>query len=294
MAYSINHIFFPTDFSKNAEQALPFAAEIAHKTDAKLTLFHATQEKMDTVPDFEKTPDQVIDDSPNRFKKHLNTFNEDRYNDLEISTITQKGETVSALLNQVKEHTVDLIVMGTKGASGNRNTIWGSVTSGVIQKSPVPVLATPTGSNLDNFKNIIFTSDYKEGDLAALSHSTDIARLFNSSVDVLHVSDQKNMESEIKFRGFQDLVQEHIDYDNISFHHKYELDFFPTVGDFLAERPDSLLVMVRYKKSFREKLTNRNLSKEMSFYSKVPLLVMVGDKNAKSETILGDAGQESS
>ncbi|PAU93143.1 hypothetical protein CK503_13365 [Aliifodinibius salipaludis] len=286
MAFSINHIFFPTDFSKNAERALPFAAEIAHKTDAKLTLFHATQETMDMAPDFEKTRDQVIDDSSGHFDELLNNLDGDRYSDLEISTVIQDGQTVTALLNQVNERSIDLIVMGTKGVTGDRNVILGSVASSVIQKSPVPVLAIPTGSSLDNFNNIIFTSDYKEGDLAALSHSTDIARLFHSSVDVLHVSDQKNMESEIKFRGFRDLVKEHIDYDNISFHHKYELDFFPTVSDFLAERLDSLLVMVRYKKSFWEKLTNRNLSKEMSFYSKVPLLVMIGDKSSTTETIL--------
>jgi len=294
MAYSINHIFFPTDFSKNAERALPFAAEIALKTDAKLTLFHATQETMDIAPDFEKTRDQVIDESSSNFDKLLSSLEGDRYDNLDISTIIQNGQTVTALLSQAKDHSIDLIVMGTKGVTGDRNVILGSVASSVIQKSPVPVFAVPTGSSLDNFKNFIFTSDYKKGDLTALSNSVDFAKLFNSSVDVLHVSDEKNMESEIKFRGFQDLVHEHINYDNISFHHKYELDFFPTISQFLADRPNSLLIMVRYKKSFWEKLTNRNLSKEMSFYSKVPLLVMIGDQSSDSETILEDSEKEKS
>jgi hypothetical protein len=35
--------------------------------------------------------------------------------------------------------------------------------------------------------------------------------------------------------------------------------------------------MVRYKKTFWEKLVNRNHSKEMAFYTKVPLLVLIGD-----------------
>ena len=294
MAFSINHIFFPTDFSKNAKRALPFAAEIALKTGAKLTLFHATQQTMDIAPDFEKARDQVIDDSSSNFDELLNSLDEDRYDNLDISTIIQDGQTVTALLNQVNEHPIDLIVMGTKGVTGDRNVILGSVASSVIQKSPVPVLAVPTGSSLNNFKNLIFTSDYKKGDLTALSGSIDFAKLFNSSVDVLHVSDQKNMESEIKFRGFRDLVNEHISYDNISFHHKYELDFFPTVSQFLVDRPNSLLVMVRYKKSFWEKLTNRNLSKEMSFYSKVPLLVMIGDQSSQPETILESSKKETS
>jgi len=294
MAFSINHIFFPTDFSKNAKRALPFAAEIALKTDAKLTLFHATQETMDIAPDFEKKRDQVIDDTSNNFDKLLNSLEGDQYNNLDISTVVQDGQAVTALLNQVDERSIDLIVMGTKGVTGDRNVILGSVASSVIQKSPVPVLAVPTGSSLDNFKNLIFTSDYKKGDLTALSNSIDFAKLFNSSVEVLHVSDQKNMESEIKFRGFRELANEHINYDNISFHHEYELDFFPTISQFLADRPNSLLVMVRYKKSFWEKLTNRSLSKEMTFYSKVPLLVMIGNQNSKSENILEGSEKESS
>ncbi|TYP95604.1 Nucleotide-binding universal stress protein, UspA family [Fodinibius salinus] len=294
MAFSIDRIFFPTDFSKNAEQALPFAAEIALKTGAKLTLFHASQEAMDITPDFEKTRDQVIDDSSKNFDKLLNSLEEDRYSSLEISTIVQDGQTVTALLNQVKERSTDLIVMGTKGVTGDRNAILGSVASSVIQKSPVPVLAIPIASSLDNFKNMIFTSDYKEGDLTALSDSIDLAKHFDSSVEVLHVSDQKSMESEIKFRGFRDLVNEYINYDKISFHHEFELDFFPTISQFLPDRADSLLVMVRYKKSFWEKLTNRSLSKEMSFYSKVPLLVMMGDQSSKVNTILEESEEESS
>lgn len=294
MAFSINHIFFPTDFSDNAKRALPFAAEIALKAGAKLTLFHATQETMDMAPDFEKTRDQVIDDSSNHFDELLNSLEGDRYNNLEISTIIQDGQTVTALLNQVNEHSVNLIVMGTKGVTGDRNAILGSVASSVIQKSPVPVLAIPTGSSLDNFNNMIFTSDYKEGDVTALSNVVDMAKLFDSTVDILHVSDQKNMESEIKFRGFRDLVNEHINYDKITFHHKYDLDFFPTISQFLADHPDSLLVMVRYKKTFWEKLTNRSLSKEMSFYSKVPLLIMIGEEKVKPDTILETSEKQNS
>ncbi len=294
MAFAINHIFFPTDFSTNAEQALPLAAEIALKTDAKLTLFHATRETIDTVPGFEKTREQVTNNSSKSFKKFLNTLEGDRYNKLEISTVSQTGQPIKTVLNQIKERPTDLIVMGTKGITSDRNTIWGNVASSLIQKSPVPVLVIPTGSNLDNFKNIIFTSDYKEGDLTALSNCIDFAKLFDSSVDVLHVSDQKNMVSEIKFRGFRDLISVQFDFDKISFHHKYELDLFPEISQFLEDRPNSLLAMVRYKKSFWKKLTNRSLSKEMTFYSKVPLLIMIGNESSTSNTILANSETESS
>jgi len=48
------------------------------------------------------------------------------------------------------------------------------------------------------------------------------------------------------------------------------------MADYLIDNPDTLLVMVRHKKTFWEKLTARDHSKEMAFYSRVPLLVLMG------------------
>jgi nucleotide-binding universal stress UspA family protein len=279
MALSINNIFFPTDFSKNAERALPFAAEIARKSGAKLTLFHASQDTMDMAPNFEETQKETIREANTQFDNLLTTLEEsDVYDDLDISTILQSGEPVTNLLSQIEEHNADLIVMGTKGATGDRNALFGSVTTSIIKKSGVPVLAVPNGSNFDKFKNIIFTTDYKDGDIAALGQTVDFAKLFNSNVDVVHVADQKGFETEIKFLGFRELVKANIDYEKLNFHLKYEYDFFPGMADYIIDEPTSLLVMVRYKKTFWEKLTERNHSKEMAFYSNVPLLMLVGEE----------------
>lgn len=279
MASSINHIFFPTDFSKNAERALPFAAEIARQSGAKLTLFHASQDTMDLAPNFEETREKTIEESNKEFDELVASLEKnDSYKDVNISTILQSGEPVTNLLSQVDEHNVDLIVLGTKGVTGDRNALFGSVTTSLIKKSGVPVLAIPNGSTFDKFKNIIFTTDYKAGDLAALERTADFAKLFKSDIDVVHIDDEKGLKSEIKFRGFRELVNERINYDKLNFHLKYEYDFFPGMADYIINEPTSLLVMVRYKKTFWEKLTQRNHSKEMAFYSKIPLLMLIGQE----------------
>lgn len=293
MAFSINHIFFPTDFSKNAERALPFAAEIARKTGAKLTLFHASQDTIDMAPNFEAARDKVIQDANVHFDQLLEILDEkESYKNLNISTILQSGQPVTNLLSLVNEQKPDLIVMGTKGVTGDRNAIFGSVTTSVIQKSEVPVLAVPNGSRFDDFANIIFSTDYKDGDLSALKQTADFAKLFNSTVDVVHVDDQKGLETEIKFRGFRELVKTQVDYSKINFHLKYEYDFFPGMADYIIDHTTSLLVMVRYKKTFWEKLAERNHSKEMAFYSNVPLLMLLGKESPKQSLIMESTNKE--
>jgi len=287
MALSLNHILFPTDFSKNAERALTFAAEIAAQTGARLTLFHASQETMDMAPNFAKSKDETIHDANTHFEKLIKSLKkEEQYKNLNISTILQSGQPTTSLLNKISEDKPGLVVMGTKGATGSRNAIFGSVTSNVIQKSEVPVLAVPYGSTIDKFKRIIFTTDYKEGDLVALEQTIDFAKLFNSEIEILHVSEKQNLDSEIRFRGFRELVTSNVDYGNINFHLKYEDDFFPGMADYLVEHETSLMVMVRYKKTFWQKLAERDHSKEMAFYSKVPLLMLVGKEDPEKSLIM--------
>lgn len=290
MSFSIDHILFPTDFSQNAERALPFAAEIASRSGAKLTLFHASQDTMDIAPGFHSAREQDIEDTSESFDELAARLQEnDKYKNLEISTILQSGEPTSSLISEISESNPDLIVMGTKGSTGDRNIVFGSVTTNIISKSDIPVLAVPNGSSLDEFKEIVFTTDYKEGDWGALQQTIEFAKIFNSSIDVLHIAEQRNLESEIKFRGFRNLVKTQSDYSNIDFHLIREDDFFTGASDYLIDHPASLLVMVRYERTFWEKLSERNHNKEMAFYTKTPLLILMGDKHIETTPIFDEA-----
>lgn len=276
---SFKNIFFLTDFSKNAERALPFAAEIAHRTDSKLLLFHASQEAMDITPGFKESKEKMISSTDDEFDKLVKGLRkQDRYKDLTITTILQSGHPTASLMEQVNEHKCGLIVMGTKGARGSRNVIFGSVTSGVIHKAGVPILAVPAGSDLDDFKNIIYTTDYHDGDLEALQQLTEIARLFDSQIRVIHVAEKRDLKSEIEFRGFRELVEQHVDYQKMDYHIEYNKDFFSFMSEYLIDNPESVLVMVRHKKTFWESLFEKNHSREMAFYSEVPLLVLIGNE----------------
>ncbi len=278
MGFNFKKIFFPTDFSKNAQRALLPAAKIASLTGSELILFHASQRAMDLAPDFEQQKDKAISEASQQFDKLIADLKkDDQYKDLEISTVLQSGHPNNGILAKASEYHADLIVMGTKGSTGNRNAIFGSVASSIINKSDIPVLAVPPGGSLEDLKHIVFTTDYHEGDFDAFKQTIDFAELFKSSIDIIHVAEQQSLLTEIKLRGFRDLVNDHTDYENISFEIKYDHDFFPVMADFFIDNPNSLLVMVRYKKTFWEKLVEKNHSKEMAFYTRVPLLVLIGD-----------------
>lgn len=277
MVFEIQKILFPTDFSKNAQRALPLAAKIASLTGANLILYHTVHGTLDR-PDFVHDRETAINEATQQFEKLIaNLKRENQHKKLEISTILQSGPPTTGLLETANKHNADLIVMGTKGATGNRSVIFGSVASATIVKSEIPVLAVPPGSSVDDLKHITFTTDYHEGDFQALQQTIELAELFKSSIDVIHVAERESLLTEITFRGFRELAREKSGYENISFDIKYEYDFFPAMNEYCTDNPHSLLVMVKHKKTFWEKLVEKDHSKEMACYTKVPLLILVGD-----------------
>ncbi|MDR8394390.1 universal stress protein [Aliifodinibius sp. S!AR15-10] len=293
MPTKIKNILFPTDFSKNARQALPLAAKIASLTGSRLILFHAIQVDLYFAPNFKQDQVKAVNKADQQLDRLIGDLKSDeQYKDIEISRVLELEQPTAAILEISSEYNIDLIVMGTKGAAEYRDEILGSVTATVINKSAIPVLAVPPGGSLDDLKHITYTTDYHEGDLQALRKTIDFAQLFNASIDVVHITEQRSLLAEIKFRGFRDLVKDQTNYENISFELKYGSDFFPVMADHFNEKPHSLLVMVRYKKNFWEKLVEKDHSREMAFYTKVPLLVLVGGKKTKSKAIKEGKGAE--
>ena len=277
MLSSDNPVLFPTDFSENAKKALPYAAEIAYQTGSKLTLFHASQEPMYLAPNFEEVRQQTVQKTDRLFNQLIDELREDdRFKKLDITTVLQLGQPVTGLLEYVRQSKAGLIVMGTKGATGNRNIVLGSVATSVIQKSGVPTLTVPIESSFDGLENITFATDFKENDWTALKKTIELARLFDSTINVLHITEQPGLKDDLKCRGFRDLITEKTDYEKINFRVIREDDFFPGAADFISDHKSSLMVMVRYKKTFWENLAQRSHSREMAFYSTVPLLVLPG------------------
>src|SRR5699024_6015284 len=84
----------------------------------------------------------------------------------------------------------------------------------------------------------------------------------------------------LKYRDFRDLITEKSDYENINFSIVSESNFFPGAANYIAEHESSLIVTVRYKKSFWKNISQRSHSKELAFYSTVPLLIIPGKNNS--------------
>lgn len=276
----INNILFPTDFSENTSNALTFALEIARASGAKIHLMHSIEEPynfamMDEAPittevkrSISQTVKKLFDNLEDEIRKN------DKYGELSIETNIQTGRAVYTILEEAGNRDADLVVVGAKGRTGLKKILFGSTTAEVIQRSKVPVLVLPQEAEYDGFNKITFATDYKDGDLKALQFVVELAKLFNSKLIIYHSILKSDLKSEIMFRGFKELVAEKISYKNIEFEEDKSTHFLEAAINKVEQQNVSLLVMVHYEKSFPP--LPKQQSKEMSYYSEIPLLVLPG------------------
>lgn len=129
------------------------------------------------------------------------------------------GRLLNSILSYVKEHAIDLIVMGTHGAFSVDEKVSGSVTENLILKTSVPVLSIKCSRETIDFSDFLITGDFATDKPSNLDTIKSLQGVFNSSIHLLCVNTPKQFvtteESFKQMRTFAELnalenVQLHI------------------------------------------------------------------------------------
>lgn len=135
----MNTVFAPVDFSDASINALSFAAELSIRASARLVVISV----------LEKDEDEEL------AKRKLMLIESDLKNNLgaglKWEAVLATGKFMATLIKLIKVQQPDLVVMGTKGASGIKRILVGSNTVKVIAKTKVPVLVIPELARFEDF-----------------------------------------------------------------------------------------------------------------------------------------------
>jgi nucleotide-binding universal stress UspA family protein len=156
MIPNIKNILYATDLSENARYAFGYAASIANRYGAGLTILHVME---DLSPDArsrvtnilgeerweelkKRNEQQVLD----KIKKRLEKFCEDVTKEFpECPFITEDiiakiGHPVEEILFQVENKSFDMVVMGSHGYGVLADVMMGGTTRRVLRQCNIPVL----------------------------------------------------------------------------------------------------------------------------------------------------------
>ncbi|WP_298119212.1 universal stress protein [Flavobacterium sp.] len=189
-------ILIPTDFSKHAEYALKVAAQIARKNNGEIILLHMLElphQGSDAVGSGKELPEIMFfkNAAINRLEELMD---EDYLDGIKVSEAVLFELAFEGVLKASKINDVDLVVMGSHGASGYKEMFIGSNAEKVVRSSEVPVLIIKKEQENFDVNNFVFASDFSEEIKKPFEKVVEFANKFDATLHLAMINTPNNFK----------------------------------------------------------------------------------------------------
>lgn len=273
-------ILLPTDFSDNATNAIKYALQFFKYQKVEFYFMHAYKNEFYDHDDlvsrdvFDTILAETKTKSESKLKKLLETVMElspnPRYN---YHTISAYNTLVDEANLIAEEKNIDLIVMGTKGKSNQRNIVFGSQTFQVLKYVKCPVLAIPENYSNTQPKHILFPTNYqipyKRRELKLLS---ELAKPYRSTIHVLYIS--KPYKLSMRQEDNQTFIKDELQENTTIFCNEDANKVNEGIKKCIKDKNIEMLTMVNTQHSFLEDLLFPTTLDEVSLNLQIPLLAL--------------------
>jgi|GEM_PF-3059545 nucleotide-binding universal stress UspA family protein len=278
--------FVATDFSKAAENATRYAAQLAQKINANLILFHIATHKEASGPGrvsathlqicLEKLENQALAIA-DEYKLHC-------------KPVIGLSHSTESIMAEAEKEVADIIIMGITAAPRLEKGILGSKTQDLICKGTIPVLAIPENMKFHAITKIVLAVGTHTPDYGMLQKLVRFASVFHAHIELIHIHHGKE-KIDSPYLETSDLIKK-TGYQKISCTVIKGEDTAKELDRHLHLKNASLLVIIRKHLGLFQDVFS-GLAGRMTYVSDVPLLVFneeefnIGQLGVKEEEILG-------
>lgn len=277
----MKEILLPTDFSDYALNAILTAIKLQHKIPCHFILLHVYEPNIkNKLSRQSSTRTGMVyvshNDALNKLEETLDAIVKvSDYAQHTFSVKAAPGYLATVMSELIPKHDLDLIVMGTKGATGAKQVFLGSNAVRVLKKiRNCPILVVPRKFNFQSLKKIVFPTEYahffSKGQLIRL---IAFAEKWRSQLLVLHVAQEFKLSEQQTAN--KKILKERLGSIKHSF---YKVVIQSTVSiaitEFADEQFADMICLIHYGHTFIEKLTQEPVVKSVGFHTEVPLLIL--------------------
>jgi|GEM_PF-265092 len=278
-------ILFPTDFSDTATNAFLYAVNIAKAINAKvfilysyldpiLSASHGGQPEIvgEVLQSIEKNQHDLFDRKSQILREIVASKN---LTDVDLHFLFKEGPVAQVVKKIVDQERINLVVMGTHGESGFLTKVIGTNTVNVISTIHIPVLAVPPHAQFKDIKHVVFTTLFRENDKSALKEMLIMSKAVQAKIDCLHVI-QKDHVADVLLQteSWQREFPQDINYILLDEVESVE----NTIINYLLENNVDIFAVVKRNRNFFDRLFTSSTSNNLTFHSKVPILVFHEEK----------------
>ena len=237
----MKRILVPTDFSKEANNALMAAHSIAVDIDAEILLLHVIEDPhfnaFKTIGESHYDPMEnlyilkLIEQSKIKLQAIID---DDKFADTKIFYKLDIGNSYSSIVKNISSHKSSLVVMGTKGVGGLEELLIGSVADKLVRYASCPVITVKQCKDLTGIKNIVFATDLKEDQVQVVEDLKEMQAFFDAKIHLIKVYDSIWLkETEVKEK--LQLFAEKVNLENYTVNVAKGTDEAESIMEFAAE-----------------------------------------------------------
>jgi nucleotide-binding universal stress UspA family protein len=286
----IERILVPVVFDDYSLNACKFAISLAEKLGAEVKLIHIYYDPVVaslTYADTESYPIHLNVDFQEieiKAKENMNLFLNtvrDYIKKQEIENVEIKHELVRGIVKQSivgmsNIYKPGAIIMGFSNKDKSSGHYIGSVTSYIIEKTEVPVLAIPGRSYFRGLRhvNIMYATNFEDSDYVAIRKLISLIYLFDVTIYCVHISSKVDAPLD---KAKMAHLKRHFDTEYSGFEVRCDIvkgdNIIQSIEEFIVANKIEIIAMTTRKRNILLKLFNPSITKQVLFHTGCPLLV---------------------
>jgi len=270
-------ILIPTDFSELADYAYAMAKAIFDEGAYEIHMLSIVSVTPDVL--FDKQG-ELIDDGIINFQ----LLYDERKAQIEKmeSWVKDKPEIVSSrvklgrlhtdIVRYIEKNKIDLLIMGTSGASGLKEMLAGSHTSYIAMRSPVPVLSLKADRSDIQIKKILLAGDFKDPQMVELGVLKDLARRNNATMHLLKVNTPGDFETNEMVLSRMKEFSELNELERVSYHVYCDYGVEKGIVAFAESNNIDLIAIGSQQRTGLSRVIKRSISYDAINHIKQPII----------------------
>lgn len=268
-------ILVPTDFSKNAMAAADYAIGLFGAENCTIVLYHTFENPGSRGGLFISLDELMRADGEKAMKIETARLKEKFGESLSIKTHVFHGDISDYFEKIITRENIDMVAMGTKGSSETEVRIFGSNTIKILRIcSNISALVVPYDESYDSTKNVNFVL---ASDMETFILPNTFARVvegIKSKCDS-HLSILFNTTEERKYsEGGKEFISRCFPNWNVDYINSNEKMVEDAINNYTSNNESSLVGLVHKRDTILSRLLGSSITKNLTFTSKSPLLII--------------------
>jgi nucleotide-binding universal stress UspA family protein len=275
-------ILVPTDFSEHAENALQIASQLAHRYDSEIYLLHMIELPANMTNPVGDTRSNDLPEAIGFMKLAKKRYNEilsrPYLKGLKVHEIVEFHQAFDGIMETSREHDIDFIVMGSRGASGFKEMFVGSNTEKVVRTSEIPVLVIKKNIPEFRIKNFVFATNLDSSNKRTLQKVVDFAQLVEAKLHLLYINTANEFITSKDTDNYLEKYLEGMDFQNYEFHVYNDDSVEQGILNFAQKSDADLIGIATHGRKGISHFFNGSISEDLVNHAQRPIITFKLEK----------------